>query len=345
MNVRISVIVPVYNVKKYLHRCMDALLTQTFAEKEIILVDDGSTDGSDVLCNNYAAPGVTVIHQKNAGLGMARNSGLKVAKGEYVFFMDSDDYIGPDLLENLYLAAQKWDADICIGGFTRVFPGGERVPRPRAKKELFFSKEEIRNLMLNTVGSLPKEKRDTKYGMSVWSRLYRRSILEDRQILFVSERELISEDLIFNLDFLKYAQRAVMTEDIDYFYCLNPISLSKKYRPDRFQMDCRLYETVQRRLEESFKEDEYRLYLHRMLIARARADIVQNVSCIVQKNKEPLLKQSVAEIINSELLQSALKHYPWWRLPIAQGIFAAAMKRKRTEALIWLTRMRQRRLE
>ena len=93
----VSIIVPVYNVEKYLKRCVDSILAQTFIDYELILVDDGSSDSSDIICDEYAAKfdKIYVIHQKNGGLSAARNAGMSIARGEYFLFCDSDDYVSP----------------------------------------------------------------------------------------------------------------------------------------------------------------------------------------------------------------------------------------------------------
>jgi glycosyltransferase involved in cell wall biosynthesis len=116
----ISVIVPVYNVEPYLCRCLDSLLAQTvIAEMEIILVDDGSTDGSGDICDSYAShyANINVVHQRNMGLSGARNSGIDIACGEYIGYVDSDDYVLPDMYETLLKNAEKSYADISCCGF------------------------------------------------------------------------------------------------------------------------------------------------------------------------------------------------------------------------------------
>ncbi|CCK83183.1 Protein of unknown function [Lactobacillus equicursoris 66c] len=118
---RISVIVPVYNVQKYLDRCVDSIVKQTYPNLEIILVDDGSKDNSGTMCDGYTDSRIKVIHKANAGLGMARNSGIEMATGQYIMFVDSDDYIDLDMIEKLYSDLIKAKADTAIGGFKRVF--------------------------------------------------------------------------------------------------------------------------------------------------------------------------------------------------------------------------------
>lgn len=106
---KVSVVVPIYNTEPYLERCMQSLLSQTLKDIEIILVDDGSPDCSPKMCDEYAQKDsrIKVIHKRNAGLGYARNSGLEIATGEYVAFIDSDDYIAPNMYEKLYNTAKK----------------------------------------------------------------------------------------------------------------------------------------------------------------------------------------------------------------------------------------------
>jgi len=119
----ISIIVPSYNVEKYLMRCLESINNQTFDDYEVILIDDGSTDSTGDICEQYCMnhPKFRVVHKQNEGLGYARNTGLEYAKGEYICFIDSDDYIEKDMLKNLYECLKANNADTCIGGFKRVF--------------------------------------------------------------------------------------------------------------------------------------------------------------------------------------------------------------------------------
>lgn len=341
---KISVVVPVYNVERFLPRCVQSLLAQTFTDWEMILVDDGSTDGSGALCDHYAAqPGVRVHHQANAGLGMARNSGLALAQGEYVTFVDSDDYVAPTLLEHLDAAVGEQKADLVIGGFTQVTVSGRQRPiLPAQEPRLFAGREQLRSLTLGTLGAPPEAPWDSQYGLSSCGRLYRRQLLEDHRLRFVSERELISEDLIFNLEVLRYARRAALIPEDGYFYCTNPGSLSKRHRPDRFARDCQLYRAVEVWLEEAgFSPEEYGLYLRRMLLSRARFDMAQEVAYRDEAERGYPLRQSLQTILEEPLLRRALEGYPWQRLPRMQGLFTLAMQHRWVEALVWLVRGRQ----
>ena len=141
----ISVIIPVYNVARYLGKCVDSVLNQTYTNLEIILVNDGSTDISPELCNEYAAldSRVKVLHQANAGLSAARNKGLSMASGEIIYFLDSDDYIVREALEMLYQNMKKYQADISIGNFVRVEEGEEEYISDIAAEAFCAEGEEV----------------------------------------------------------------------------------------------------------------------------------------------------------------------------------------------------------
>ena len=148
---KVSVIVPIYNVEKYLDQCVQALLAQTLSDIEIILIDDESPDNCPKICDDYAAqyPNIKVIHKKNAGLGMACNSGLDVATGEYVAFCDSDDYVDSDMYMTMYNVAQKYTCDAVFTGLKRITMAGIPTGTVTHQKEfkLYKNKNEIHTLL------------------------------------------------------------------------------------------------------------------------------------------------------------------------------------------------------
>lgn len=338
---KVSVIVPVYNVEQYLDRCMASLLVQTCSDREIILVDDGSTDSSGKMCDAYADRlGIRVVHQENGGLGSARNSGIYAAKGEYLLFLDPDDYFGPEFLQNLCEAAERTKADLVVGGFTIVGPDGQKEPRPLPHERVFRTPEERKELLFHIVGAPPEDPLDSRYGVTACGRLYRRSVVKAGELRFPSERQLISEDLIFNMDFLGQADSAAVITDASYFYCTNAGSLSKRHREDRFAQDCVLYRAVKERLPPC-AEEEYQLCLHRLLISRARYDIIQETDYRDLVDHAYPLREKIAEILRTPELRTALDHYPWRRLPRMQGIFAWYMKRQRVRSILALIRLKR----
>ena len=124
---KVSIIIPVYNSAKYLKTCLDSVLSQTYQNLEIILIDDGSTDNSNKLVDDFAKsnPHIKSLHQKNAGLSAARNAGIKNATGNYIMFVDSDDYIEPDMIKDMLAALEKTDSDIAVCSFKETYPNGK----------------------------------------------------------------------------------------------------------------------------------------------------------------------------------------------------------------------------
>lgn len=331
----VSIIVPVYKVEKYLDRCIESLIAQTLSDIEIILVDDGSPDNCPSLCDRWAKKDsrIKVIHKENGGLGFARNSGLDIACGEYVGFVDSDDFVKHDMYEALYSAAKNEDADIamcgflCIGGIMTARSGEEREINCFSEYKCFSGKDGIDRLMLDISGALPGEPEDSRYGFSTVKNIYRRSILEENRLRFMSEREVVSEDVFFLLDFLMLSNRAVGIKGAYYCYCRNQGSLSKSYRPDRFQMCCRITDGINERLGKRMSEDIYRIYTDRLFQAYARAALMQEIQFADQnKLTGRQLNERLKVICRSERLRATLKRYPWHRLPFAQAVFAMTMR-------------------
>ncbi len=345
MEIPISIVLPIYNSIKYLKRCVESILSQSFQEYELILVDDGSDDGSERLCDEYQAAhaGIRVIHKENAGLGYARNDGIEAATGKYIAFVDADDYLGRDSLLNLYEAAEHNQADCVVAGYTIIYSDGKLQACPCVKRNRTFIGEEMKELTFGSFGAAPGDKRDVLYGQAVWSKIYKREVLEENHIRFVSEREYISEDLVFNLDFFRCAERAVVIPDIAYYYnCTNVGSLSKVHRADRVEKDIQLKRYMEEKLSEVYDPEEYKLYLQRSLIMRVAFDIVQEVLHHDHKDRAYPMQASVKAILAQDELRDVICSYPWWRLPLQRMFLAGCMRFRLAGPLIWLIRIRQR---
>lgn len=239
---KISVIVPVYNVERYIRRCVDSIINQTYRNLQIILVDDGSNDSSGQICDDYASrdPRIEVIHKKNAGLGFARNSGLGIATGKYVTFVDSDDYIADSMIEHLYQCLIINNADTCIGGSTRVLKDGSQIKTHQQSKTNYISDEIKNELLVRMLGSQGNDYIE----MSVWKVLFSKDIIDKYHIMFPSERVFISEDIIFDLDYYPQCHKVTMCDDNGYYYCDNEGSLTNKYNPERFEKQVILFEEL-----------------------------------------------------------------------------------------------------
>ena len=201
----ISVIVPVYNVEKYLRRCVDSILTQSYQNLEIILIDDGSTDFSGRICDEYAQKDkrIVVVHKQNGGLSSARNEGLQIATGEYVGFIDSDDCVNPDMYFSMISTLKEFSADICMCGCYIKNDNGSILSVDQFRDHTIYSISEIIYSII-----LPLK-------TASWNKLFRRNIL--RNSIFPVGK-IHGEDLVFLLSVLSDNTLLCSTEYIGYNY-------------------------------------------------------------------------------------------------------------------------------
>lgn len=212
----ISVIIPVYNVEKYLRKCIDSVINQTYKNIEIILVSDTSPDNCEKICDDYAADDlrIKVIHKEKNGLSAARNAGIDIASGKYIGFVDSDDYIAADMYELLYKNIIKEDADMSACGFYDCFEG--EIPKKNKPKYLVADREEAVHEAL--VGDIR---------VNAWNKLYKSEIFDD--IRYPVGK--IAEDAFIIIDILMKCQKVVYTSEQKYYYCRREGSLSAAASP------------------------------------------------------------------------------------------------------------------
>lgn len=229
----LSVIIPIYNTRNYLDECVSSVLSQSLKNIEIILVDDESPDNAGKKCDDLKTKheNIKVIHKQNGGLGYARNSGLELAEGKYVAFLDSDDYVLPNYYEMMVNECENYNADICTSkGFSQFSEKG------REEKVFLHEYGIVDN---NIEALIPRlisrkiQKDDGIWGSSCFS-VYKRELLQEYHIKFVSEREFMSEDVWFSMDVYNVAKRVVLSDVIGYCYRYNETSLSRSYRQNRF---------------------------------------------------------------------------------------------------------------
>ena len=323
----ISVVVPVYNVEDYLQECLDSLINQTYKNLEIILVDDGSTDKSKNICDAYAEKhdNVVVIHKINNGLGMARNTGLGYVTGEYVMFLDSDDYLDLTLIEILYNAIKEKDADVCKSGFRKVTDTGKILYERKYKNEFFNKNCVTSNFLPRMIGSAPDKKDSIE--MSVCASLYRVSHIKRHNIMFLSEREIISEDLMFQIEYMQYANSAYIVSHVGYNYRTNINSLTKKYRNDKFEDCMKFYFYTRKRLFELNYDEETMYRLDRITFIKVKGCISQEK---FSKNSFLKIIRNIRSMCNDVRLQTIIKKYPINELGYKQKIFMYMLKYKQS---------------
>lgn len=216
----ITVIIPVFRVEAYLRRCVDSVLVQTYGNMEVILVDDGSDDGCPDICDAYARQDsrIRVIHQENAGLSGARNVGIEQAKGRYLSFVDSDDYLSPEFLERLYRACVETGSDMSVCRWEYV--KGEPIPdRGSGKTQTFTGQQMLANLYIP----------DGAYFVVAWNKLYKRELFET--IRYPLGR--IHEDEATTYRIYHQVKQAAYVDASLYGYFVTPSSITRGFNPKR----------------------------------------------------------------------------------------------------------------
>lgn len=280
----VSVIIPVYNVEKYLSRCLDSVICQTYSDLEILLINDGSTDESGKICDEYAKKDrrIRVIHKKNGGVSSARNIGLRHATGEYVGFIDSDDYISPHMYQCLVDNIEKEKADISIVGFLNEESLNDFVPYWAQKEYRMFSKsEQIDKLLTNTF-----------YTCSCCDKIIKRSLLVD---LYFDEKIKQYEDLLFLYQAMKRSEKAVFTSEAYYYYCTNQGSASTVAFNDSMMAIVDVSEKILEDIEEEMSD----------LISCAKREFVRNnIMCAINA-----VKSDYRNVISIKRIQNNIKKY------------------------------------
>ncbi len=278
MQPKVTIIVPCYKVEKYIDRCLSTLINQTMRDIEIILVDDASPDNTPQKCDEWEKTDsrIKVIHkEKNEGLGYARNTGMEKATGEYIAFLDSDDYVDTKMYGNLYkIAKNSNNPQAVFCGVNQVNDKGDTylVHRDYPVLTEINSQAECRKIGIDIVSSRWKSYR-AKHFLSVWHGIYNFSFLKDNNIKFCSERNLISEDVIFDIDFMAVAYHIVYVPECYNYYCDNGTSLSKSFRKDRFERNVVMWKELIRRLRCLGYEDKAIYSAHKYIIGCARNSI------------------------------------------------------------------------
>ena len=259
MQPQVSVIIPVYNKENYLRQSVESVMGQTVKELEILLIDDGSTDGSLAICEELAKEDgrIRVIHKANEGPGVTRNLGIRESKGKYISFVDADDYIALNTYEVCIKKLKETGADLCYFGRNIVSKGEILSHAVRIEKEEEYEGEAIRRDFVNYfLGNLPSEeyKRNYVTGSTCCS-LFDGDFIRNNKIFFPQGEIKYSEDSFFNFEICRYAQHILVLPDMLYYNNVNQASGSRRYRPDRFDIYKMIYHRTKEYMQ-YFPEDE-----------------------------------------------------------------------------------------
>lgn len=221
MNELISVIVPVYNVAEYLPRCLDSIINQTYHPLEIIAINDGSMDQSLNILNDYATKydNIKIINQENSGVSLARTNGILASNGNWIGFVDSDDYIEPEMYEILYKNAKEYDADISHCGYQLCFPD----------RRVHYFYDTKKSLELNTDEGLAELLTGSSFEPGLWNKLYKRDLFNKMFSDSLLDHSIkINEDLLMNYYLFKEAKRSIFFDVCLYHYMARNLSATRQ---------------------------------------------------------------------------------------------------------------------
>lgn len=266
MTPKVSIMIPIYNAEKHLNRCIDSVLKQDFEDFELILMDDGSKDGSAAILDEYAEkdPRVIVVHKENSGVSDTRNQAMALAKGEYLQFLDSDDWITRDATGLLVRMAQENDCDMVIADFYRVI--GERLSQKgKIHEDGILTREEFALEMMENPA-------DFYYGV-LWNKLYRRDMIMENGLCMNKDISWC-EDFIFNMEYIRHVRTVYALHVPIYYYVKTPGSLVSQGTSisKTIQMKKMVFKCYKEFYQDVFKEKDYekiRLQVYRFLVDAA----------------------------------------------------------------------------
>lgn len=243
-NKLISIIVPIYNVEAYLEKCIDSILQQTYTNIEVILVNDGSLDNCGQICDQYEKidKRIKVVHKKNGGLSDARNAGLDVATGTYVVFIDSDDYIEKDLIEESYKVIHENNLDLVSFDYRKVDENGYIIEESVLGLENNIY--DLSEIGLNEY--IIKKIYTYEHGVEAWHKMYKMSIIKENKLKFTYNDLIFAEDLLFNLSYLVHVNKCATMQQTYYNYLIRETSIMGKPKKDLFIRYRNLFQTLEK---------------------------------------------------------------------------------------------------
>ena len=296
----ISVIVPVYNVEEKIKRCLESLKRQRFYDFEVVLIDDGSTDKSGEICEKYAGidDRFIVIHQKNQGVSVARNTGISIANGKYITFVDSDDYVSSDFLHNLYAAISSNNADIAMCNYYMLSLNKGNISMKHGYSEgIVLEQDKIESVFLKHI----KENDCTVGYFSLWNKIYRSNIIKENHISLDTGMSF-GEDMLFVMQCLKFCDKIAFTEKPLYYYEMTENGLFSRYRKSFLSDIMKCYRVLVSQLK--IKETEELLPLslkYYGYIMRYIKGIIEN-----ETQKIPMIKNVFEDITVQQIMHNLL---------------------------------------
>ncbi|NDV60239.1 glycosyltransferase family 2 protein [Bacteroides sp. 519] len=324
----ISIIVPVYNVEHYLPKCLDSLLSQTYSNIEVVCVNDGSQDKSASILANYSAKDsrLKVVTQPNSGIASARNRGIEEAQGEWIMFVDSDDWIDIATCENALSMAMEHCTDVVLWAYTRELVNGKSAPRLLMNEDKLFNENSIHLLHRRMVGPVDEELSDPSLLHSwgtVWGKLYSRDVI--KPFRFVDTKIIGSaEDALFNIEVFTRVKSAFYINKVMYHYRKNVSSFTGGHNKSLNKCWARLYKMISDTIANHHLPADFQQALHNRI---AIGLIDQGMNECKSPQKMPDKIKAIKQIITEKQYCLAVQSLPLKYFPLHWLFFFWAAKK------------------
>lgn len=336
MNIKITIIIPVYNVELYIKKCLESILNQSYQNLEIILVNDGTEDKSmEVIIQYQNDERLKIIEQKNMGLSAARNTGLKYATGEYIMFVDSDDWLELDCIEKCINEVKKTGAEVILFSRINEYKNLSIKRKIFPYSKLFRNKIEVRKEILRRLFGLYKE--ELKYPLkledlnSAWGKLYKREVINSK---FLDTKIIGSEDGIFNINIFLNIDKAAYIDSTYYHYRKDNLSsLTSIYTKERYVRFKNMYKLMNRIIEENKLSSDFKIALSNRKILNLFSFIL-NISISNLKFKQRM--REIRNILEDKVYQEEFKSFEFKYLSFGWLIFFKLCQYKKSFILLLL---------
>lgn len=326
---KVSIIIPIYNVENFLPKCIESVIGQTYAELEIICVDDGTPDKSAAVILSYSERDkrLKLISQRNQGLSGARNTGIKAATGDYIVFLDGDDWLDCEAIYEAVAVAEKNTADVVMWGYVREF--SERSAEKLIfDSDRFFDEKGSRELHRRMAGLLGEETSNPSNADSLvtaWGKLYRADIIKENELRFVDTKLIGTEDALFNLQYFEFVRRAYfINRPFNHYRKDNAVSLTRSYKSKLFSQWNELYDRMENYIAEKELGKDFETALNNRICFSM---IGLGLTELLNPEGHKARICSIKKILSTERYKNAFSRFEMKYLPIHWKIFFLMCKK------------------
>ena len=315
---KISIIIPIYNAEEYLRECLDSAVEQTMKEIEIILVNDGSTDKSREICEEYVKKDarIKLINKKNGGVCDARNVGMRAVTSRYFTFLESDDWLPQDACKKMCMKQEEYDADFVLGSYYKVSQNGVRTKHPLDEAEIFFDEQKIKNCLLEYImgltGERLKKPENIDSLLTDTAKLYKTEIVLKNNLYWISRKEIYSDCLDYILRYTNCCKKAVFFDEPLYYYRrTNTGSQTAGYRKQTVELWMIQFDAMKKFIQENKFEHLWSAFYSRVCFSI----IPIGGNAYRTGNRKEGLKE-IKQALQQDIYRIAFKNFEIRKLPI-----------------------------